>query len=828
MKFLNAELKEIKEEMDAKLFECGMFKVDTHSELDAVQADLVSLAEGIGADSATILASKASIDQETETLEELEAVLDSKRRGCMRTRNQFRAELALIQEDLAVSQTILEVGQKECGQGTKKGAASSAAAGANLMAIKNCRASDGTSEFLSEDAYMQSQFQRLSTPEARLAAQEMLYQVSAASGGPDGLSEEGDNDVPMLLTGKSRILTASNSSFSQFFSFDHPTRLEDEPGAESLPWDLPDFLSGGDRGDQVVQQKTVSLASQQQVPTKGGKKPVKAATRPSAKAAERFCSIGTKPICAALIDKLGDMQGKIKDALEEKQKELDMHNKECAEFERLQNADIGNANEQISMFNVELTKATAAKQSKEMEKVTKNQEMQQVCKGMRRKFEECHEVLKAKEAETCAIMKIRQSTYQKLAKKQPEFQDCEVGPWIPGECSKTCWGEDRTPGQTTFTRKVVAPKNKFGADCPPLAMIRSCGEVDCPVDCVLGEWSGWSGCTKDCGGGSQSRTRQMLTEPANGGQPCMEMSQGQQCNTGSCDVDCVLKDWSPWGICSKGCRAHTKASPGHHYRKRHIKTAVKGHGKCASPKSRERYEGKPCNEHLCPPSIRCAAAMDMVLVLDGSGSLYRSGPEAYRDVNYRRQKAFVEAIIKNSETRPFSVLEQEEKGKGPGNLMRFGIVQFATNEEPIVPAVTGDKEAILKALTAAKWPKGITMTHLGLQEAKQMFQYTPVERARTMVLITDGRATDRSATFEIAKSIRDTGILLKIVAVGRGLSSDDLCKMASPPCSDNVETALSWKKLLWRFNRFMVGICPQIAPGDGPMDIPVVNKLNKF
>merc|ERR550514_803277 len=119
------------------------------------------------------------------------------------------------------------------------------------------------------------------------------------------------------------------------------------------------------------------------------------------------------------------------------------------------------------------------------------------------------------------------------------------------------------------------------------------------------------------------------------------------------------------------------------------------------------------------------------------------------------------------------------------------------------------------------------MTHLALQEGKLMFQYSPANRAKTLLLITDGRSTDRAATFEMARAVRNAGILLKIVAVGRGIPPADLCEMASPPCSDNVETAQNWKKLLFRFNRFMVGVCPKVVPGEGPMQVPVDPKLKR-
>ena len=41
-----------------------------------------------------------------------------------------------------------------------------------------------------------------------------------------------------------------------------------------------------------------------------------------------------------------------------------------------------------------------------------------------------------------------------------------------------------------------------------------------PVDCVEGNWSEWSDCTKDCGGGKQTRARTGDKAAQHGGKAC--------------------------------------------------------------------------------------------------------------------------------------------------------------------------------------------------------------------------------------------------------------------------------------------------------------------
>lgn len=55
-----------------------------------------------------------------------------------------------------------------------------------------------------------------------------------------------------------------------------------------------------------------------------------------------------------------------------------------------------------------------------------------------------------------------------------------------------------------------------------------------PTDCAVSDYS-WSICSKDCGPGTKTGTRTIITEPQNGGKACPALSQSQSCNNGSCD-----------------------------------------------------------------------------------------------------------------------------------------------------------------------------------------------------------------------------------------------------------------------------------------------------
>lgn len=69
----------------------------------------------------------------------------------------------------------------------------------------------------------------------------------------------------------------------------------------------------------------------------------------------------------------------------------------------------------------------------------------------------------------------------------------------------------------------------------------------------------WSDCTKTCDGGQRFRKRMAETQVQNGGRPCKDvLSQTEACNTDvQCEetmpIDCVLGEWSYWSACSRTC-----------------------------------------------------------------------------------------------------------------------------------------------------------------------------------------------------------------------------------------------------------------------------------
>lgn len=153
------------------------------------------------------------------------------------------------------------------------------------------------------------------------------------------------------------------------------------------------------------------------------------------------------------------------------------------------------------------------------------------------------------------------------------------------ECSKTCGG-----GTRSRSRNCEGPF--FGGkDCNgEPTETENCGETPCPVDGIFLEWSVWSTCNKECGGGLQTRTRE-CQGPFFGGNDCDgAREEDQACNVVKCPIDGEWGQWSDWSDCSRTCAG------GFSDRTRACKGPFYGGRDCDG----DNTETKTCNESPCP------------------------------------------------------------------------------------------------------------------------------------------------------------------------------------------------------------------------------------
>merc|ERR1719181_1091623 len=340
------------------------------------------------------------------------------------------------------------------------------------------------------------------------------------------------------------------------------------------------------------------------------------------------------PDCGLLNDNMSLLWGKFKDLVDELQMEMDKNAYEWKMLETNLNQQLEVLRNAKARFILQLNEAVANMNAdreemaeKEDERTTLEHEYTVYMKACKKRIEWIMF------QDICAFISLRASVLKTSNTCPPkDIVDCDWSVWVPSDCSVDC--DDSCPdpsnpyacgGWQILTRRFVVQPNSCGFKCPEPKRRRKCNQIKCRVDCVMSKFSSWSKCSKECEGGVQGRTRSILTQPLNGGLSCNTAQESRPSNSGSCDRNCRLKKWSKWSPCSVACGG------GFQERWRRVLIPIRGNGKCPKQSSKIRYGIKKCNTHACNGDEVCIAKQDLVLAIDGSGSLRESGFKILKD-----------------------------------------------------------------------------------------------------------------------------------------------------------------------------------------------------
>jgi len=176
-------------------------------------------------------------------------------------------------------------------------------------------------------------------------------------------------------------------------------------------------------------------------------------------------------------------------------------------------------------------------------------------------------------------------------------QPCVVGDWsFWSECDRTCAGGQKMRERSVEPAHAFS-EDEDGCGYEVQKMIAPCGLGPCheagTSDCQLSEWDEWSECSSRCGTGSKSRSRSIVSESMFGGNPCEgPLKELARCEVSECNiVNCRWGDWSGWSDCSCECGGGTKR------RTRHVAEAPRNGGLACEPQDKE--EAFPCSTQPC-------------------------------------------------------------------------------------------------------------------------------------------------------------------------------------------------------------------------------------
>ena len=177
-------------------------------------------------------------------------------------------------------------------------------------------------------------------------------------------------------------------------------------------------------------------------------------------------------------------------------------------------------------------------------------------------------------------------------------RDCKPNAWKDNwsTCSKPCGGG-------TQNEKRVPAWNEWGGgtSCTEFDWEREqdCNEHHCPIDCKWSAWSSWQfgegGCSKTCGGGMNKRTREVATKMQHDGKECTGSDvDTHDCNMLDCPTNCDVGAWGGWTTCDASCnggrqsRSRTNKEP----------TCYGDTDKCGK-ECPDSSEGKSCQTQCC-------------------------------------------------------------------------------------------------------------------------------------------------------------------------------------------------------------------------------------
>jgi hypothetical protein len=298
-----------------------------------------------------------------------------------------------------------------------------------------------------------------------------------------------------------------------------------------------------------------------------------------------------------------------------------------------------------------------------------------------------------------------------------------------------------------------------------------------------------------------------------GGKPCGDTSQTKSCNGQACEKDCELSPWTKWSSCSKDCDGGTKK------RQKFIKEVAEGEGKCPDAWSLKRLEYKACNQKRCKIDLgdnhlECNKTLDIVLLIDGSGSLGKKGWAA----EMKAANTLVDAFAGSNAKANMAVILYSGPRTWGGVSLCTGKSKHKVDQEKVcgikmITHFTDDMKKVKNLINGLTWPRGSTLTSLALLTAKAELALGRKNSHSVVIAITDGRPLSYRKTSLASKMVRKSARLIW-VPVTKYAPLKYIKRWATRRWQENVVKVSSFKALEKPevVTHIIANICPKSNP----------------
>merc|ERR1719265_1919578 len=221
-----------------------------------------------------------------------------------------------------------------------------------------------------------------------------------------------------------------------------------------------------------------------------------------------------------------------------------------------------------------------------------------------------------------------------------------------------------------------------------------------------------------------------------------------------------------------------ESEPGFKKRQRDVVVPTRGEGLCPVEESADRLEFEDCNTHACTGDEECYAMQDLVLAIDGSGSITADNFEILKEYVVKLLKRY-KGEVQNADIMKVGIVQF-----GNGEISEDGTIAAALKLSPL----TSDMAALEEVVMNMAFLKGFTNMAQAFAVAETMYTEAGREDAQSAVLtITDGKPSFTFQTQQKVDELEEKGIQRFFVTIQEeeGTETELMKKWASDPWYTN-------------------------------------------